>query len=88
MDLFGTILLWISGVLIIFLLIGGIFFYLDKHSESKFFCNILKWHKDPKWQDSNGFDYYGTCPRCGNKVYQDEWGTWDTRKEEFEDQEE
>ena len=60
----------------------GILFYWDKNSKLKFFCTILRWHKDPKWQDSDGFDHYGVCPRCGAKIYQDKDGYWGTRKEE------
>ena len=85
MDVLNTILAWIIGICSIFLLIFGILYFWDKHSKLKFFCNILKWHPDPKYQDSNGWDHYGTCPRCGKKIYQNDDGSWETRKEEIEE---
>jgi hypothetical protein len=74
------IIISIIGIcLVVMIILGGLYF-LDKHSNSKFFCSVLKWHKDPKWQDSDGFCLYGECPRCHKTVYQDKWGNWDTKK--------
>jgi hypothetical protein len=70
---------------LIFLAVFGILFYWEKKSKLKFFCTLLKWHKDSLWQDSNGFDHFGTCPRCGAKIYQNDDGSWENRKEEIED---
>ena len=82
MNLILELIIWIglSAVISLWLLI-----YWDKHSNLKFFCKILKWHKEPKWQDSNGFDHFGNCPRCGAKIYQNDDGSWETRKEEIEE---
>ena len=57
MDVLNLILALIIGICGSVLVIFGILYFWDKHSKLKFFCNILKWHKDPKYQDSNGWDH-------------------------------
>ena len=81
MDILKVII-WVG---LIAMAIFGVLLYLDRYTSLKFICTILKWHKDPRWQESNGFDYYGTCPRCGSKIYQDKDGSWGARKEEIEE---
>jgi hypothetical protein len=56
-------------------------YVIDNHSNIKFFCNVLYWHKNPKLQESDGRFLYGECPRCHRIVYQDQWGDWKTKKE-------
>jgi hypothetical protein len=81
MDILQVIV-WVG---LIGMALFSILLYWDKKSKLKFFCKILKWHQDPKWQESDGFNYYGKCPRCGAKIYQDKDGCWGTRKEEIEE---
>jgi hypothetical protein len=53
-----------------------VLFSIDKRTKSKSFCNVLKWHKDPEIQESDGINHFGECPRCHRTVYKDKSGHW------------
>jgi len=68
------------GICFVAFIIQDVLFSLDNHSNSKFFCNVLKWHKDPKCQESDGVNFFGECPRCHKTIYQDKRGNWNAKK--------
>lgn len=39
-------------------------------------CDILGWHRRPKYLWSDGCSLCGACPRCERFVLQDSQGNW------------
>jgi len=68
------------GICFLVCIIQDVLFFIDNHTNSKFFCNVLKWHKEPKCQESDDSKNYAECPRCHKSVCQDKWGNWCTKK--------
>jgi hypothetical protein len=63
-------------VLLAFVAILFILLFINLFSKSKWFCNVMGWHKAPKDQGFDGCSLNGCCPRCGKKVLQDGQGNW------------
>lgn len=59
-------------VLTMFILLG-----ISKYSKSKWFCEKMGWHQDPKEiKTPDFFLFKGTCPRCNKEVLRDSNGDW------------
>jgi hypothetical protein len=63
--------------IILFLIIALFACVLFNEHLPKWFCDHLGWHLAPKhYQDFDGVNFKGICPRCNKEVLQDSQGPW------------
>lgn len=76
MKILDFIFLIPFGLFCLFFLVLIILSIIEKYSNSKWYCNVMGWHKSPELQGFDGCSFTGVCPRCGKSVLQDSQGNW------------
>ena len=79
MSVFETILLGLSGIILLIVAFGIILAIIDRITGTTHYsCTIFGWHNGNGSTEAkfDGVTVHSTCSKCGQEVMQDSQGNW------------